>query len=78
MYRSVIVIVQSSRPQFHKLIANAGARRAFFLRYLRAGRADKTVTSTVSAGDFVRLLLSTLIGMRVVARERRERVLLKG
>jgi TetR/AcrR family transcriptional repressor of nem operon len=40
----------------------------FFLRCLRAGQAEKTVTSTVSADDLARLLLSTLIGIRVLAR----------
>lgn len=66
-------------PEFQRLVADVLVRvEKFFLRCLRLGQADGTVTATVSADDLARLLLSTLIGIRVLARARPERALLEG
>ncbi|CAN5441086.1 TetR/AcrR family transcriptional regulator [soil metagenome] len=50
----------------------------FFLRCARAGQADGTVTQAQTAEDLARLLLSTLLGIRVLARARPDPELLRG
>ncbi|UZE47962.1 TetR/AcrR family transcriptional regulator [Rhodopseudomonas sp. P2A-2r] len=50
----------------------------FFLRCARAGQADGTVTQSQTAEDLARLLLSTLLGIRVLARARPDPELLRG
>jgi TetR/AcrR family transcriptional repressor of nem operon len=50
----------------------------FFLRCARIGQADRTITTSQSAEDLARLLLSTLLGIRVLARARPEPDLLRG
>ena len=50
----------------------------FFLRCARAGQRDGTITEAQSAEDLARLLLSTLLGLRVLARSRPEPDLLYG
>ena len=66
-------------PEFQRVIADVLVRvEQFFLRCLQAGQAAGTVTATVSADDLARLLLSTLLGIRVLARARPERALLEG
>jgi TetR/AcrR family transcriptional repressor of nem operon len=51
---------------------------AFFRRCVEAGQADGTITSAETAEDLARLLLGTLMGVRVLARLRPERELLEG
>jgi len=66
-------------PEFQLVIADVLVRvEQFFLRCLQAGQADGTITATLSADDMARLLLSTLLGIRVLARVRPERALLEG
>jgi len=50
----------------------------FFLRCVRAGQADGTISAAQTAEDLARLLLSTLLGIRVLARARPEPELLHG
>jgi len=66
-------------PEFQLVIADVLVRvERFFLRCLRAGQADGTITASLPANDLARLLLSTLLGIRVLARVRPERALLEG
>ena len=66
-------------PEFQVVIADVLVRvEQFFLHCLRAGQADGTITATLSADDLAGLLLSTLLGIRVLARVRPERALLEG
>lgn len=51
---------------------------AFFVRCVKAGQRDGTVTTSQSAEDLAKLLLSTLLGIRVLARARPEPDLLRG
>lgn len=51
---------------------------AFFRRCVAAGQRAGTITSAQSAEDLARFLLSTLLGIRVLARARPERDLLEG
>ncbi|MCS3471257.1 TetR/AcrR family transcriptional repressor of nem operon [Pseudomonas sp. JUb42] len=50
----------------------------FFLRCLNAGQADGSISRAQPAEDLARLLLSMLLGIRVLARARPERALLEG
>jgi TetR/AcrR family transcriptional repressor of nem operon len=50
----------------------------FFLRVVKAGQKDGTIARTQSAVNLARLLLSLLLGVRVLARTRPERALLEG
>jgi len=51
---------------------------AFFRRCVQAGQRDKTISARQPAKDLARLLLGVLMGIRVLARSRPERALLKG
>jgi TetR/AcrR family transcriptional repressor of nem operon len=51
---------------------------SFFLDCLERGQADGTITSSRSAAGLAQLLLSVLMGVRVLARVRPERSLLEG
>ena len=66
-------------PEFHRVV-NAVLEQveAFFLRCVVAGQRDGTIANSQSAEDLARLLLSTLLGIRVLARTRPERALLEG
>lgn len=50
----------------------------FFLRCVRTGQEDGTITNRQDASDLAGTLLSTLLGIRVLARTRPERKLLEG
>lgn len=50
----------------------------FFLRCVRAGQTHGTINTAVPAADLARMLLSVLMGLRVLARSRPERSLLQG
>jgi TetR/AcrR family transcriptional repressor of nem operon len=61
-------------PQLRKLVADELIYiEAFFRRCLAAGQKDGTVTSRQSAHDLSKLLLSVLLGIRVLARTRPQR-----
>jgi len=66
-------------PEFQRVV-NVVLKQveAFFLRCVVAGQRDGTIANSQSAKDLARLLLSTLIGIRVLARTRPERALLEG
>lgn len=51
---------------------------AFFRRCVTAGQGAGTISTAHSAEDLGRMLLSVLLGMRVLARARPERALLEG
>lgn len=51
---------------------------AFFLRCVEAGQSRGAISAKVAASDLARLLLSTLLGLRVLARSRPEPALLEG
>jgi len=51
---------------------------AFFHRCIRAGQADGTIGRAHRAADLARLLLTTVMGLRVLARARPEPALLRG
>jgi TetR/AcrR family transcriptional repressor of nem operon len=50
----------------------------FFLRCVQAGQARGSITTAQPAEDLARLLLATLLGVRVMARARPEKQLLEG
>ncbi|WP_349636750.1 TetR/AcrR family transcriptional regulator [Tardiphaga sp. P9-11] len=50
----------------------------FFLRCVKAGQRDGTITKSQSADNLAKLLLGTLLGIRVLARARPEPDLLRG
>lgn len=65
--------------EFQKIIADVLNRvEAFFRTCVRAGQADGTITSSLSADTLARHLLGVLMGVRVLARVRPERALLEG
>jgi TetR/AcrR family transcriptional repressor of nem operon len=51
---------------------------AFFLRAVRAGQADGSIAAARPARDLARLLLATVMGLRVLARVRPDSATLKG
>jgi len=55
-----------------------GEIEAFLKRCLRAAQADGTAPSSIDANDTARLLLGTLLGIRVLARSAPNRSLLEG
>jgi TetR/AcrR family transcriptional repressor of nem operon len=50
----------------------------FFLKCVKAGQADGTITRSVPADNLARHLLGVLMGVRVLARARPEGALLEG
>ncbi|SFI87787.1 transcriptional regulator, TetR family [Bosea sp. OK403] len=66
-------------PDFREAVAAALARvEAFFLGSILQGQADGSITSAQTAEDLSRHLLGVLMGIRVLARVRPEKVLLEG
>ncbi|MFL9880606.1 TetR family transcriptional regulator [Herbaspirillum rhizosphaerae] len=66
-------------PEFQRVVADVLLQvEAFFRRCVAAGQSDGSISSRQSAEDMGRLLLSTLLGIRVLARTRPERALLEG
>jgi TetR/AcrR family transcriptional regulator, transcriptional repressor for nem operon len=65
--------------EFRTIVAGVlGRIETFFLKCITAGQADHTITRSVPADNLARHLLSVLMGVRVLARARPERVLLEG
>ena len=65
--------------QFQQVVADALVRVELFFRHcIEAGQRDGTVALVQPADDLARLLLGTLLGIRVLARSRPERALLEG
>jgi TetR/AcrR family transcriptional regulator, transcriptional repressor for nem operon len=66
-------------PEFQSVVAEVLVQvEAFFRRCAAAGQRSGTITTSQSADDIARLLLSVLLGIRVLARTRPERALLEG
>jgi TetR/AcrR family transcriptional repressor of nem operon len=66
-------------PEFRRVIAGVLVEvEAFFRRSVEAGQASRTITTSQSADDLARMLLSVLLGVRVLARARPKRELLEG
>jgi TetR/AcrR family transcriptional regulator, transcriptional repressor for nem operon len=66
-------------PEFQRVVAEVLVQvEAFFRRCVAAGQKNGTIAASQSAEDLARLLLSTLLGIRVLARTRPERKLLEG
>ena len=64
---------------FRKLVAEELMRiEAFFRRCIAAGQIDGTITARRPADALAKLLLSVLLGLRVLARTRPERDVLEG
>lgn len=65
--------------EFREIISSVLDRlEAFFLKCIRAGQADGTITRSVSARNLARHLMAVLMGVRVLARVRPEKALLEG
>jgi TetR/AcrR family transcriptional repressor of nem operon len=58
--------------------ARLGELEAFFRRCVMAGQRDGSINADRDASDLARLLLTTVIGLRVLARGRPDRALLEG
>jgi TetR/AcrR family transcriptional regulator, transcriptional repressor for nem operon len=66
-------------PEFRNLVAVVLIRiEAFFLKCLKAGQANGTISHALPTEVLARHLLSVLMGVRVLARVRHERQLLEG
>ena len=66
-------------PEFQRVVADVLVQvESFFRRCVAVGQSEGTISDSQSAEDLARLLLSTLLGIRVLARTRPERDLLEG
>ena len=71
--------VAAHDPEFRNLVAAVLIRiEAFFLKCLKAGQANGTISLALPTQVLARHLLSVLMGVRVLARVRHERQLLEG
>jgi TetR/AcrR family transcriptional regulator, transcriptional repressor for nem operon len=83
--RKVCMLVNSALemaphdPEFQRVIANVLVEmEAFFYRCLTAGQKAGTIAKSQSAEDLAKLLLSSVLGIRVLARARPDRALMEG
>ena len=60
------------------ITARLAELEGFFRRCVAAGQRDGSIASTYTARDIARLLLTTVMGLRVLARARPEAALLRG
>lgn len=66
-------------PEFRETIASVFRHiEKFFLRCVKAGQMDGTITRSMPAQNLAQHLLAVLMGVRVLARVRPERALLEG
>jgi TetR/AcrR family transcriptional regulator, transcriptional repressor for nem operon len=66
-------------PEFQKLVAEEMVFiEGFFSRCVMAGQEDGSIPGTRRADELAKVLLSVLLGIRVLARTRPERVVLEG
>jgi TetR/AcrR family transcriptional repressor of nem operon len=66
-------------PEIAEVVAGRlGELEAFFLRCVIAGQGDGSIASDVDPGDAARLLLTTVMGLRVLARGYPDRAVLEG
>ena len=65
-------------PEFQKLVADEMIFiESFFLRCIAEGQQDGTIISKRPAGELAKVLLSVLLGIRVLARTRPQRTVLE-
>jgi TetR/AcrR family transcriptional repressor of nem operon len=65
--------------EFQEFVASEfSSIEAFFVRCIKAGQNDGSVRSEVRATESAKMLLSVLLGIRVLARSRPQRALLEG
>ena len=65
-------------PEFQKLVADEMIfLESFFLRCIAEGQQDGTIISRRPAGELAKVLLSVLLGIRVLARTRPQRTVLE-
>jgi TetR/AcrR family transcriptional repressor of nem operon len=65
-------------PEFQKLVAQEMIFiEAFFRRCIEAGQKDGTISAIRPAAELAKLLLSVLLGIRVLARTRPQRAVLE-
>jgi TetR/AcrR family transcriptional repressor of nem operon len=66
-------------PEFQKIVAEEMIFiEAFFRRCIEAGQKDGTISAIRPAAELAKLLLSVLLGIRVLARTRPQRAVLEG
>jgi TetR/AcrR family transcriptional repressor of nem operon len=66
-------------PEFQEAIAEVLIRiERFFLKCVKAGQTDGTISRSLPAEQLARHLLGVLMGIRVLARVRPERALMEG
>jgi TetR/AcrR family transcriptional regulator, transcriptional repressor for nem operon len=66
-------------PEFQRLVTEEMVFiEAFFRRCIEAGQKDGSITDTRPADELAKLLLSVLLGIRVLARTRPQREVLEG
>jgi TetR/AcrR family transcriptional repressor of nem operon len=66
-------------PEFQRLVTEEMVFiEAFFRRCIEAGQKDDSITDTRPADELAKLLLSVLLGIRVLARTRPQREVLEG
>jgi TetR/AcrR family transcriptional repressor of nem operon len=66
-------------PEFQQLVAEEMIFiEAFFRRCIEAGQKDGSIADTRPADELAKLLLSVLLGIRVLARTRPQREVLEG
>jgi TetR/AcrR family transcriptional repressor of nem operon len=66
-------------PEFRNLVAEEMVFiEAFFRRCIEAGQKDGSIADTRPADELAKLLLSVLLGIRVLARTRPQREVLEG
>jgi TetR/AcrR family transcriptional repressor of nem operon len=66
-------------PEFQKVVAKEiSSIESFFGRCIKAGQEDGSLRRDVPAAESAKMLLSVLLGVRVLARSRPQRSLLEG
>jgi TetR/AcrR family transcriptional regulator, transcriptional repressor for nem operon len=71
--------IRSEDMEFQEFVANEfSSIEVFFVRCIKAGQNDGSVRSDVRAIESAKMLLSVLLGIRVLARSRPQRALLEG
>jgi TetR/AcrR family transcriptional regulator, transcriptional repressor for nem operon len=78
LINSALEVAPHDRKLGAEIAARLGELECFFRRLIVAAQADGTAPRKVNANDVARLLLGVLLGIRVLARSKPERALLKG
>jgi len=79
MLVNAVLEIDPHDPEFRKVLAKEfSSIEAFFQRCIKAGQKDGSLRSDVPATESAKMLLSVLLGIRVLARSRPERSILEG